>query len=144
MPPVILSDLVLAFDFVSSSAPFERSAYICRDSGEIFWESDLIGDGEELPEDLGDPEHYIKIPHKNDLDLGKKLVLRFVSSEFPDSYDEVERIFRRKGAYSQYKTFLESRGLLEKWYKFEEAETDAALRQWAKDEELELYEERDG
>ncbi len=144
MPLVVLSDLVLAFEFVSSAAPFENRAYISRDSGRIVLESDFIEDEEKLPKDLGDPEHYIEIPHKHDLDLGKQLVLRFVRSELPDSYDEVARIFMRKGAYSRYKTFLESRGLLDTWYTFEEAETDAAFRRWAEDEELELSEEKDG
>jgi len=114
MPLVQLNELELAFDFVSSSAPFTHSAYISRTTGEIFWQSDLIDEEEELPDDLGHPEHYIEIPHKSDLDLGKRLVLRFVARRLPKEYENVEDIFRRKGAYSRYKALLdESKGQLE-------------------------------
>lgn len=144
MPSVKLSDLMMAFEFVSSAAPFESSAYISRRTGEIYWVSDLIDEEEDLPEDLGDPEQYIEIPHKNELDLGRRLVLGFVRRSLPDSYDEVEDIFRSKGAYSRYKALLERTGKLEEWYRYEEVETDAALRQWSEEEGIDLIEEGDG
>ncbi len=144
MPSVKLADLVTAFEFASSAAPFESSAYISRRTGEIYWVSDLIDEEEDLPEDLGGPEQYIEIPHKNELDLGRRLVLGFVRRSLPDSYDEVEDIFRSKGAYSRYKALLERTGKLEEWYRYEEAETDAALRQWSEEEGIDLIEEGDG
>ena len=144
MPSVKLADLVMAFEFVSSAVPFESSAYISRRTGEIYWVSDLIDEEDDLPEDLGDPEQYIEIPHKNKLDLGRRLVLGFVRRSLPDSYDEVEDIFRRKGAYSRYKALLERTGKLEEWYRYEEVETDAALRQWSEEEGIDLIEEGDG
>ena len=99
---------------------------------------------EELPEDIGDPDKYITLPHKNEFDLGKRLVLRFCAGELSDEdYDKVEDIFTRKGAYARYKNLLESRGLLEAWYKYEEAETEAALREWAEEEGLKIVETAD-
>jgi hypothetical protein len=144
MPSVKLSDLMMAFDFVSSSGPYESSAYISRSTGEIYWVSDLIDVGEDLPEDLEDSNQYIEIPHKNEFDLGKRLVLRFVDRELPSSYNEVERIFSRKGAYARYKTLLERKGRLEEWYRYEEAETLSALREWSEEEGIDLIEEGDG
>ncbi len=144
MPSVKLSDLMMAFEFVSAAAPFENSACISRRTGEIYWVSDLIDEEEDLPEDLEDPEQYIEIPHKNELDLGRRLVLGFVRRSLPDSYDEVEDIFRSKGAYSRYKALLERTGKLEEWYSYEEVETDAALRQWSEEEGIDLIEEGDG
>lgn len=144
MPSVKLSDLMMAFEFVSAAAPFESSAYISRRTGEIYWVSDLIDEEEDLPEDLEDPEQYIEIPHKNELDLGRRLVLGFLRRSLPDSYDEVEDIFRSKGAYSRYKALLERTGKLEEWYRYEEVETDAALRQWSEEEGIDLIGEGDG
>lgn len=144
MPSVKLSELELAFDFVSASAPFAHSAYISRKTGEIFWESDLIDEEEVLPENLGDPDHYIAIPHKNELDLGKRMVLRFVASKLPQEYENVEDMFRSKGAYSRYKALLESKGQLEAWYRYEEEEAKAALRQWSAEEGIQLVEGEDG
>ena len=68
------------------AAPFESSAYISRRTGEIHWVSDLIDEEEDLPEDLEDPEQYIEIPHKNELDLGRRLVLGFVRQSLPNLY----------------------------------------------------------
>ena len=143
MTSLKFADLVMAFDFVSSAGMFECNAYISRNTGEICWVSDTIDDEEEdLPEDLDDSERYIEIPHKNDLDLGRTLVLRFVRGELPNLYDDVEEIFRHEGAYSRYKTLLEREGQLEEWYRYEEAETDAALRKWSEEEGINLI--RDG
>jgi hypothetical protein len=54
--------------------------------------------------------------------------LHFAHQELPDRYEEVEAIFRRRAAYGWFKDVLRSVGLLEKWYKFEEASLDEALR----------------
>ena len=140
MLPVKISELELAYDFVSSVEVFTHSAYISRKTGKIFWESDFTDEIEEHPEDLGDPEHYIAVPHKNELDLGKRLVMRFVASQLPQEYDNVEDTFRHKGAYSRFKAMLESKGVLDTWYEFEENETKAALKQWCEEEGIELIE----
>ena len=97
-----------------------------------------------IPGRFKDSKQYIEIPHKNEFDLGKRLVLDFVGRELPISYDEVERIFSRKGAYSRYRTFLERRRRLEDWYRYEEAETVLALREWSEEEGIDLIEEGNG
>ena len=145
MPRVNRLDLERAFDFVSSGAPYESSAYISRDNGKVYWVSDLIDDNEEdLPEDLGEVDGYIEIPHKNELDLGKRLVMRFVGRELSDEYNEVDDIFSRRGAYSRYKGLLEARGKLQAWYEYEERESREALQQWCEMEGIELVESEDG
>jgi hypothetical protein len=62
------TDLRTTFEFVSGGAPFEHSAYICRDTGKIYWQSISAGLEEEvpLPEDLETSDRYIAVPHKND------------------------------------------------------------------------------
>ena len=127
-----------------SSSLSTNSAYISRKTGEIFWESDLIDKEEKVPEDLGDPEHYIEVPHKRELDLDKRLVLRFVARNLPQEYEDVEEIFGHKGAYSRYKALSESKGQLEAWYRYKDGETKAALRQWSAREGIELIEGEDG
>jgi hypothetical protein len=99
--PVTVSTVELrdAFDFVSAGSLFEHCAYICIDTGRIFWTSisaDLEKDG--LPEDLETSDRYITVPHKNNLGLGRNLALAIVSQELPNDYDTVAGFFRRKGA----------------------------------------------
>ena len=133
-------DIELAFSFVNSAAPMEHRAYISLDTGQIYWVSELNPIEEEVPEDLEDSGQYIAVPHKNELGLGRNLALEFARDEIPARYREVEGIFHRRGAYRQFKDLLASAGLLEKWYKFEEATLDNALREWCADNEIEIIE----
>jgi hypothetical protein len=56
----------------------------------------------------------------------------------PGSYDEVSRIFSKKGAYGQFKRLLSERQALERWCEYEANATERALREWCKDHSLEL------
>jgi len=125
------------FNFVSFGPPMEHEAYLSLETGEIHLHSEY-GDTEPLPENINEPGKYISIPHKNDLDLGKRLVLRFVSEYMPDDLADVQNIFSRRGAYSRYKDLLNSRGLLEKWFEYEDHAGNEALRQWCQEQGLEL------
>jgi hypothetical protein len=53
---------------------------------------------DELPEDIEDGSVYVAVPHKNDLDLGKNLVLKFTDGKLPESYATVAAFFRQRGA----------------------------------------------
>jgi hypothetical protein len=97
-----------------------------------------LGDSDELPDDLEEDEKYVSIPHKNDLNLGRNLVLDFVSANLSDEYEQVRRIFSRKGAYARFKDLLESKGQLEAWYEFERKSTEEALRGWCKENGISL------
>ena len=84
-------------------------------------------------EDIDDREKYVKLPNKRDLDLGPRLVMRFTREELPDRYDEVAEIFSRRGAYRRFKDLLEHEGALDKWFEFENAAEEKALREWCAD-----------
>ncbi len=134
---VSFSDIEDAFFYVSSEQKYMRSAILCRDTGEIFYTSETY-DSDELPEDIDDPERYIEIPHKNDLDLGKALVIEFVSERLPSEMGRVQNIFRHRGAYSRFKEFLDAKDLLEEWYTYEETQQKAALREWYRENNIEI------
>ena len=86
-----------AFFYVSMEQMYMHSAILCKETGEIFYTSEM-GDSDELPDDADDPDELISIPHKNELDLGKSLVLDFTSEHLPDELEKVYSIFRHKGA----------------------------------------------
>ena len=132
---VSFSDIENAFLFVSMDQQFMHMAYLCKETGEIFYTSEM-GDSDELPEDIDDQDKYISIPHKNDLDLGKPLVIEFTSKYLPEDLDNVYSIFRRKGAYSRYKDFLENKGRLKDWYDFENERQAVALKEWCKENNI--------
>jgi len=134
---ISFDDIENAFFFVSMDQMFMHSAYLCKETGEIFYTSEM-GDSDELPEDIDDPEKYVTIPHKNELDLGKALVIEFTSEYLPEELDRVYAIFRRKGAYSRYKDLLERKGALEDWYKFENERQKAALKEWCRENNIKV------
>lgn len=131
MATVKYSELEMAVEFVSGGDFIDAQAYISRETGRIYWVSDDDGLEEELPDDVGDPDRYVAVPGKRDLDLGKPLVLKFAARYLADDYEEVQRIFSRKGAYSRYKDLLQDRRKLEDWYEYEQAAVEKELMEWA-------------
>ena len=135
---ISLDDLVDALEFVSAGQPMEHEAYLCVSTGTIHYHTELGDDEEPLPDDVWDTAKYIPIPHKNDLGLGKRLAVTFAGRALPDALDEVQDIFRRKGAYGRFKNLLERRDLVQRWYEFEAAMQKEALRQWHEDSRIEF------
>ena len=89
MVTVNYDDLSIAFDFVGSAGPMEHRAYVSMDTGAIYWISETNPiEEDELPNDLETSDRYIEIPHKNELDLGNRLALRFVEERLPDRYQK--------------------------------------------------------
>ena len=130
-------DIEMAYNFVSSSSYGDHSAILRKDTGEILYHSEM-SDMDEISDEDWESDDSVEIPHKNDLDLGKRLVFDFVRENLPDDYNYVRQIFSRRGAYGRFKDFLESKDLLQSWYDFEAEHQERALRQWCKDNDIEL------
>ena len=133
------SDLEMALEYVSHNSYEDHNAYLCQETGHIFYESDAID--EELPPDLDENDRYILIPSKSNLDLGKPLVLRFVAQHLQPDLDTVYSIFRKEGAYSRYKALLMDRGALALWHEYEQAAQKLALEKWCRDNGIEISSE---
>lgn len=133
-----LDEIHSAFMFVSAAGYGENNAILDKQSGKFFLHSDLCDMEEQLPEKDYDSAIHIEIPHKNDLNLGQNLVFEFMEQFIPEKEDQIEQIFRRKGAYSRYKDLLHSIGLLEKWYDFENKRELVALLQWCKENDINI------
>jgi hypothetical protein len=134
---ISFSDIQDGFLFVSSAPYGEHSALLCKDTGEILYRSEM-GGIDEIGDEDRDWDKWIGIPHRNDLDLGQRVVFEFVEMRMPDEYGRVEHIFRKRGAYGRFKDFLESKGQLEGWHDFENQREEQALRQWCEENEIEL------
>ncbi len=67
--PVSLKDILGAFEFVSAGGMGEHQAFLCKQSGKIYWHSELSDDLDELPDNIDDSEKYVQIPNKRELDL---------------------------------------------------------------------------
>ena len=129
-PPVSLDELLSAQEWVSAgeAAAFDCEAYVSRATGKVHW----CGEGvdEEPPEDIEDGSLYIAVPHKADFHLGRSLALRFVEERLPRERETVYDYFRKRGAYSRFKSLLAQLGELDAWYQYEQAAKETALREW--------------
>ena len=130
------TELLHTFEFVSLGQPHEHEAVLCRKTGKFLWLSDLAEDIEEWPDDADNEEKYLSIPHKKELDLGTPLVFAFAREFLPDEFDEIQRIFHKRGAYARFKDLLQRRKALDRWYDFENKATEAALREWCEVNEI--------
>ncbi len=130
------SDIEDAFIFASSGQPYECEAYISQETGRTYYQSDYV-DYDELPEDIDDPK-YIVIPHKTELDLGKRLVLKFAYKYLGNNADDVEILFRRKGAYAQFKRLLDRLGKLDLWYQYESNALQKAIIEWCEEHKISM------
>ncbi len=126
------SDLEMAFEFVSSGYGYDSSAYLDKETGQLYYDSDVSD--EELPGDLYENEKYLEIPDKREFDLGKPLALEFAQRHIPEDFDKVYSIFQSKGAYARYKSLLENKGILEKWYEFEQVALKVSIVEWCNEQ----------
>lgn len=131
-----IDDVVNAVDFVSSDPYGDCDAFICKTTGAIICRSrdfDELHDfmtGYEIPADIDDEDKYLLIPNKQELDLGAPLAISFAVSRRPQFESNVRSFFRKRGAYSFFKDWLNRQDLLDEWYQFEADETIKAVARW--------------
>lgn len=93
-----------------------------------------VDDIDPVPEDVEDDTLYAELPDKRDLDLGQRLAMRFAREALPGRADEIERLLHRRGGWRAFRAEVERADQLDAWYRFEDAATKAALRDWAESE----------
>lgn len=135
------SEIEDAFLFSSFDGSYDKQAILDRETGTIHYQSEYDDLDEEWSEEDFDPDRHVVLPDKRELDLGSRLVHRFVREKAPELSDDVYRIFSRKGAYSRFKDLLSRHNLVDAWHDYEEASTKAALREWCAENRIELAEE---
>ena len=131
------ADIEEALQFVSSGYLGENTALVCRSTGEIYWQTE-DREIDDIPEEAYESDDWFEVPTFRDIGCGTNLVSDFAGQYLPDDFDDVQRMFRRAGAYGRFKALLERRGLLEEWYQFESARQEHAIRQWCEDHGIEL------
>jgi hypothetical protein len=132
-------NILHAFEFVSSAPVDENQAILNCKTGEIVYKTGML-DEEEFPEEVEASDNFVWIPHRDDLDLGRGLVLDFVELSMPKERKTVKRLFRfwRKNAMAGFLALLERIGKLDEWRAFEKQETRYALLDWCDDNEVEV------
>ncbi len=138
--PASFAEILLGYEFVEMGNGVHQ-AILCRTTGNIYMHaefSDLEEFNDVLPDDVEDDEKYIAIPDKQELGLGKPLVLDFAREFLSCHFDDVRYIFSKRGAYQKFRALLIRTRTLDRWYAFETLATERALRQWCADQSIEI------
>ena len=131
------TEVLDGFEFGAFGAMPTNQAFISLERGTVHFVSSELELEEDAPEDL-DSGDYLALPDKAALGLGRELVMEFAQEQLPGDVDTVWGFFSKRGAYRRFKDFLERRGLVQAWYDYESAATEARLRAWCAEHGIEL------
>jgi hypothetical protein len=138
MVSVVWSELLDAFEFKSSGGSEDHAAFVDLETGALHFVSDALDLDEDAPDDLESSDRYLTLPDKNELGLGRELVLSFTEQHLPAELERVASYFQKRGPYARFKELIADRGVLESWYDFEKQATERALRNWCDEHDLQL------
>lgn len=117
----------------------DAQAWVDRRSGAIFIVADALDPDElALPEDLGDPIHFLAVPGARELGIERELAFSFVSEHLPADLRLVRAMFTRKGARRALYELLAGHDLLPAWYRFKESAIEQPLAAWCGEHGLRL------
>ena len=124
--------------FVSMAEVMDAAAFVHRRTGQVRFFGPDIDLEDVTEEELLDSTVYAEIPDETELELGTNVVRDFTASKVPDLSERVDAIFRRPGAYGQFKDMLSQEGKLELWFDYEAERLESALREWCEREGFEM------
>lgn len=130
-PTVAFADLQSAFDWIAAGSLMRAEAYIDLRDGRVWCVSEDAGIEEAKPPPDLDSGHYLAVPDKRNLDLGRQLAFDFARRYLPRDFDRVRAMFHRRGAYGRFRELVEARGLRQQWFDFRDAAERHATIAWA-------------
>jgi len=138
---VSMTDLRDAYEWLCAAehGSGDAAAYVSRATGKVLQsaDEDLSGvEDEPLPGDIDDTAKFAVVPDRHGLDIGSHVAFDFARDHMPADAGAICDLFRGRGAYGRFKSFLARRGMLDAWHAYEDAAIDNALRRWCEDEGL--------
>lgn len=135
------SELELVYMLVSAKGTgLEVSAYIDRESCEIFIDNIELNDGDEVPPDLADNTKYARVPSQeellNEMELMRLLVQRHLSDTEQNEFNKLSSDIGNDEAIKAGIQYLNSIGKLTAWRHLISRAQEQALRNWAASEKL--------
>ena len=138
MATVNFDKLLEGFEFANFNGDFASSAYVDLETGHVYWVADEMEEFEKVPDDIETSDRYLMLPDKRDLGLGRNLAFSFAEEALPDEYENVVDCFHKKGAYSRFKDLLVRHDALTQWHDYEAKQTEVALREWCRQNDIRL------
>jgi len=96
-----------------------------------------IDDAENRGIDVHGPD-WVAVPKQDDLRLGRYVAIDFAAEYLPDDLDRVYDYFSSRGAFRRFKDLVGLRDKMDEWHAYEASRTQAALREWCADNDIEL------
>ena len=131
------SEILDGYEFCAFGDLMDTQAFLSLERGTVHIVSGDIELDEEPPEDIDDGP-YLALPDKSELGLGRELAIEFAEEQLPEAVHTIVGIFKKRGAYSNFKSLLERNGQLQAWFDYEKTAKESRLRQWCIDNGIEL------
>lgn len=138
MATVNFDKLLEAFEFANFGGGNDSRSYVDPQTGNVYWVAAEMEDFEEVPDDIETSDRYLLLPDKRDLELGRNLAIGFAEEFLPNEYENVVDCFRKKGAYGRFKDLLDRHDALAQWHDYEAKQTEVALREWCRQNDIQL------
>ena len=131
------SEILDGYEFCAFGDLMEAQAFISLERGTVHIVSNDTELDEEPPDDI-ETGPYLAIPDKAELGLGRNLAIEFSEEHMPNDVSIVLGFFRKRGAYSNFKEFLDRKGKLQDWLDYEKNAKESRLRHWCIENGIEL------
>lgn len=123
--------LLEAFLFSHKSGRDDRYAVIDKRSGRLYLITGDFEDSHEFPEDYYSSDYYLVIPDRDELHVGKQLILSFASNFLSEKiHSEIEKFYYSPHPFEKFRDILTREGLTDRWLSFELSEELRALKDW--------------
>jgi hypothetical protein len=131
------SDILDGYEFCAFGELMETQAFLSLERGTVHLVSSDMDLDEEPPEDI-DFGPYLALPDKSELGLGRDLAMEFAEEHLPGDVHTIAGFFRKRGAYTNFKSLLERKGQLQEWFDYENSAKESRLREWCVNNGIEL------
>ena len=115
--------------------------FINKKTGELlqWFDPGYFGDdadeADEIMQRVDEEDDWLEFPDKYDLRIRRPLPLDFAEDELEEAdYRLISGFFSRRGAYGNFRDYIDRIGVTEIWYRYEDKAIKDALKKW-----LELY-----
>ena len=90
------------------------------------------------PGEIEATDRCLMLQDKRDLELGRNLAFSFAKEFLPGQKENVVDCFCNKGAHGRFKDLLDRHDALAHWHAFEAKQTEVALREWCRQNAIQL------
>lgn len=134
-------DLFNAFEFVSYVDIAENAVFVDIKTEKIHYFMKMMGNYQQHYIDQLDHRYCFRVPHNNELNLGKVLALQFCQEKKIQLQQHLLEISDEEKFHSELDRVLQALSMNDEWCNYKRAAQQNALKQWCQGKTIAISEE---